>query len=127
MIVVTELPTILIADDDPISLGIIAAMSKKIGYTVITAVDGVDAIELFGKNKESIGFVLLDINMPKMNGIVAFQNIRNLCHQVKVIIVSGCLNEVNCEQMSVLNPTAYIKKPFNFDHLSDALNPASFA
>ncbi len=120
----TDLPTILIADDDAIFLGITAAMAKKLGYTVITAPDGIDAVELFERNGKSIGLVLLDINMPKMNGLAAFQHIRNLSQKVKVVIVSGCLNNAKREQFSPLHPTAYIEKPVSFDTLSEVLSSA---
>lgn len=100
-------------------------MVKNLGYTVITADNGIDALELFEINEKSIGLILLDINMPKMNGIAAFERIRNLCHTVKVVIVSGCLNDANREQLSALHPTAYINKPISFDALSDILTSVS--
>lgn len=120
-----DLPTILIADDDPIFLGIVTTMVRNLGHPVITANNGVDALELFTKNDKSIGLVLLDINMPEMNGADVFQHIRTLCKKVKVVIVSGCLNDKMREQLSPLNPTAYITKPISFDALSGILNSTS--
>ncbi|WP_167505857.1 response regulator [Desulfosediminicola flagellatus] len=120
-----DLPTILIADDDAIFLGIAAAMIRNMGYPVITALNGVDAVELFTTNKKNIGMVLLDINMPEMNGVDAFQHIRTLCQEVKVVIVSGCLNDTKREQLSPLSPTAYIDKPISFDALSGVLSSTS--
>ncbi len=117
--------TILIADDDPIFLGIATTMVRSIGYPVITAPNGVDALELFTKNENSIGLVLLDINMPGMNGVDVFQHIRTLCKEVKVVIVSRCVNDKIRKQLSPLSPTAYIKKPISFDVLSGVLNSTS--
>lgn len=117
-----DLPTILIADDDAIFLGIAASMIKNLGYPVIKAFNGVDAVELFTRNKQHIGAVLLDINMPEMDGVDAFHCIRELCQKVRVIIVSGCLNDAKREQLSPLGPTAYIEKPISFDALSSVIN-----
>lgn len=120
-----DLPTILIADDDPIFLGITAAMVQSMGFSAITAVDGIDALQSFTKNEKHIGYVLLDINMPKMNGIAVFQRIRNLCHRVKIVIVSGCINDAMRAQLSPLRPTAYLKKPVSFEELSTILTSLS--
>ena len=125
IIFLKNLPTILIADDDAIFLGVAASMVKNMGYPVITALNGVAAVELFTRNKQSIGVVLLDINMPEMNGIEAFQCIRTLCPKVKVVIVSGCLNDTKREQLSPLSPAAFMEKPISFDALSDVLTSNS--
>ncbi len=117
-----ELPTILIADDDAIFLGITASMVKTLGYPVITAPDGAEALELFKKNADNIGCVLLDLHMPKMSGILAFHQIRKLRENVLVIIVSGCLTDVRREQLAPLRPTSYLEKPVTFDVLSEVLS-----
>ncbi len=117
-----DMPTIMIADDDAIFLGVAASMVKNMGYHVITAPNGIDAVELFTRNKQRIGVVLLDLNMPEMNGDDAFQHIRTLCQKVKVIIVSGCLNNTKREQLSPLSPTAFIEKPISFDSISGVLS-----
>jgi len=121
----TALSKILIADDDAIFLGITVSMVKQMGFAVITASDGQGAVELFEQHEKSIDYVLLDINMPRMNGISAFRQIRSLCQNVKVIIISGCLNGANREKLSFLRPVAYLQKPISFDLLSEALDSTS--
>jgi len=116
------MPTILIADDDAIFLGITASMVKALGYPVLTAPDGAEALELFEQNADNIGCVLLDLHMPKMNGISAFHRIRKLHEHVLVIIVSGCLDDARREQLAPLRPTSYLRKPVTFDVLSEVLN-----
>lgn len=118
-------PRILIVDDDAIFLNLTVAMVEKMGYAVITAPDGIEAIELFERKQESISLVMLDINMPKMNGIDAFKRIRELCKKVNVVIVSGCLDDAKRKRISPLRPTAYINKPLSFGLLADVLRSAS--
>lgn len=113
---------ILIVDDDPIFLGIVASMVQHLGYSVITATDGYKALELFRQQPEAISWVILDINMPKMDGISMFQNLRNLHQKTKVIIVSGTLNENIQAKLSPLCPHACLTKPITLASLTKALN-----
>lgn len=92
--VVEELPvggteTILLAEDDKAVLGMTHQMLQNSGYTVIPAVDGADAVQKFVENKERIQLLLLDLVMPKKNGKAAYDEIKNLRPDIKVIFTSG--------------------------------------
>lgn len=96
-------------------------MVQKMGHSAITAADGVEAVELFKCHTDSIVWVILDINMPKMDGISVFRHIRSIRHQTKVIIVSGVLNDEKRVQISPLLPVSCLNKPISFDTLSKLL------
>ena len=117
----SQLPAVLIVDDDDIFLKITESMMKMLGYPVMTASDGIEAIEIFKKHTDEIGCVVLDIHMPRMNGIVTLQNLREIRENVQVLIASGYLGETNLAQLTSLQPAGYLKKPVSFDAFSEVL------
>lgn len=116
-----QLPAVLIADDDNIHQAIISAMVKKMGFAVFAAYDGIQAVETFEKHEESIGCILLDIQMPNMNGIQVLEHLRKVGTEVPVIIVSGYLDKAKREQLDSLYPQGYLSKPIDYQLLSEEL------
>jgi PAS domain S-box-containing protein len=89
-----ENQTILIADDDPQVRAVISIILNKSGYKVIEAEDGEMAVREFGKNMREIDLLILDIVMPRKNGKEAYDEIRKLRPDVKVIFISGYTADV---------------------------------
>jgi signal transduction histidine kinase len=81
--------TILVAEDDPSVRDLVEMVLRKFGYQVILAEDGQDVIEKFRANREGIGLILMDIIMPKKNGIEAYAEISRLQPETKVLFTSG--------------------------------------
>ncbi|MFZ4855802.1 MAG: response regulator [Desulfuromonadaceae bacterium] len=86
--------TILVAEDDPDTLTAVAEFLERAGYTVITAIDGQDAVDKFTARKEEIELVISDIVMPRKSGKAASEEIRQSSLSVKFIFVSGHANDV---------------------------------
>jgi PAS domain S-box-containing protein len=81
--------TILIAEDDANTRKAVEEFLTRVGYTVITAVDGQDAVEKFAANKDEIQLVISDVIMPRKNGKEACDEIKLMSGKTKVIYVSG--------------------------------------
>jgi PAS domain S-box-containing protein len=81
--------TILVAEDDSAVRNLVQEVLSSYGYTVITAVNGQEAVEKFKANQDTVKIILMDIIMPKMNGKQAFREIRQLDENVKIIYSSG--------------------------------------
>ncbi len=81
--------TILLAEDDETLCKLMTRVLKEYGYTVITAVDGAEAVRKFAGNSDSIDLVILDIVMPNMKGNKALDEIRKIRPAVNAIYVSG--------------------------------------
>jgi len=67
---------VLVVDDEPFNLELLMEVLSVEGFEVITASDGVEAVEVFQREKPDA--VLMDIRMPRMNGVEAMQRIREL-------------------------------------------------
>lgn len=100
---------ILVVDDDNLNL----ARTKKIlgeDYLVLLAESGMDALEKL-KN-ERVDMVLLDIDMPKMNGIETFERMKGLGADMPVIFLTASGLEEDVVSAIKLGAVNYLKKPF---------------
>ena len=101
--------TILIAEDEPALLKILTSKIKKLGFEVLTAEDGVEAIEKITKSKPDL--VLLDIVMPRKNGYEVLEEIRVKHHlTTPVIILSNLGMEEDLETGKNFGVVEYIIK-----------------
>ncbi len=81
--------TILVAEDNPEVRRLVTTVLTDYGYTVIEAVDGVDAVQKFRARAEDVDLLLLDVVMPRKTGRDAYDEIRKIRPNVKTIFTSG--------------------------------------
>jgi len=113
--------TILIIDDEEEILKVTAEMLKSLGYKVIIANDGKEAIEIYQKNKKDIQLVILDIIMPGMNGKEVYETLRTIDPKIKVIISSGYSFNNQINEILKQKCAAFIQKPFSLKELSQII------
>ena len=127
--------TILVADDEElIRLGREAVL-KRNGYTVLLAVDGKEALDIFravniergqGETRQQINLVVTDYRMPNMNGLTLAKNVWDLDPNMPIILATG--EELQVLSMSALQKKmrlpAIIKKPIREEHLLDLVHVA---
>jgi CheY-like chemotaxis protein/two-component sensor histidine kinase len=109
--------TILLADDDDGVRGSLAAFLKSAGYDVVTAVDGLDAVEKYGSAWASINLVIIDMVMPRLDGKEAFIKMKEVNPLVKAVGITGYTTHSGEELMAV-GMKRLLTKPFAFDELS---------
>ena len=110
--------TILLVDDEHMVIDIGKEILEKLGYTVITAASGTEAMQLFKKNQKNIDLVILDMIMPDMSGRDTFENLKACQADVKVLLSSGY--SIDGQATEILNSgcKGFIQKPFNLKQLS---------
>jgi CheY-like chemotaxis protein len=81
--------TILMAEDDGVVREFARDLLEEYGYTFIEAVDGEDVVQKFREHQDTVQLLILDIIMPRKNGMEAYEEIRKLKPAVKVIFSSG--------------------------------------
>jgi len=81
--------TILVVEDDPVVRDVVETTLRKFNYLVITAVDGLDAVNQFSSNNSSVDLVLMDIIMPRMNGKQAAEEIKKIRPGIRILFTSG--------------------------------------
>ena len=113
--------TILWVDDEEIALGIWSQMLQKLGYTVLLARYGYEALEIFEKNMNRISLVILDVRMPGMDGCEIYDRLKKIKPEIKIIIFSGCIDQYFIDELSKRNFSDYIEKPSKLKELSEKI------
>jgi CheY-like chemotaxis protein len=110
--------TILLVDDEKLIIDVGIEMLKRMGYRVITASDGKQAVEIYRQNRETIALVILDMIMPQISGGEIFDQLKEIDSDVKVLLSSGY--SVDGQATEILNRgcDGFIQKPFRVDELS---------
>jgi CheY-like chemotaxis protein len=113
-------PVILIADDDQLCLDVGVRMLQKLGYIVLKARDGQEAIEVYESNQNNIDLVILDMKMP-YNGGITFDQLRKINADVKILITSGYTEDYRIRELINQGCNGFIPKPFNLIVLSEKI------
>lgn len=116
--------TILLVDDEEIVRTVLKTLMESIGFTVLTASDGLEAVELYRANLNDINLVLMDMTMPRKNGIEAFIEMHEMSPDVKVIILSGHSAESSSNEMMKLGILRVLQKPVTMSVLAAAIKEA---
>jgi signal transduction histidine kinase len=103
--------TILLAEDDAILRKMTCTVLKHMGYTVIEAENGQEAVEKFIENKDIIRLVILDGIMPKMNGKEAHKEISVLVPGVRCIFMSGYAEDIFTKDGILQAEVTFLSKP----------------
>lgn len=109
--------TILVADDNDEVLAMVNLLLNRLGYRVLQAHNGSEAIELYRDHGDDISMVILDVVMPKMGGIGASREIRRMNSSARVLFMSG-YDPDNSVEEGELESEAVIMKPFKVEHFS---------
>jgi len=107
--------TVLVVDDIESVRSFLNDVLPMFGYNVICAEDGMDGLNKFKENKDKIHIMLLDVVMPKLNGIELFKRIKNLEPNTKVLFMSG-YNDI-LDRSNQHNEIKCISKPFKINTL----------
>lgn len=110
--------TLLIVDDEPVVLEVGAKLLEKLGYTVLSAESGRDAVALYRENHKRIELVILDMVMPGMGGGEVFDTLKAIDPNVKVLLSSGYSMDVKANEILKRGCMGFIQKPFSFEELS---------
>lgn len=112
--------SLLYVEDDPEILENVAFLLSRFVKQVYTAADGEEALEKYAMHSPDI--IVLDINIPKIDGLDVAQKIRNENTEIPIMIISAYDSADNPEKVSDIKVSSYLKKPFTFKQLKEALN-----
>jgi CheY-like chemotaxis protein len=110
--------TILLVDDEAVITEVMEKALTFTGFKVFVARSGEEAIEAYGKNRDRIDLVVLDMIMPGMNGGKVFDRLREMNPGVKVILSSGYSIDGDASCIMARGCNGFIQKPFGIKELS---------
>lgn len=114
---------ILVIDDEAEIRSVVASFFSQKGYGVVEASGGAQGLQ-FAKT-EKFHVVLLDLNMPQMDGITVLKNLRKINPDLQVIIMTGHATVENAVQAMKLGAADYVLKPFNLHELEARIQKAA--
>jgi PAS domain S-box-containing protein len=113
--------TILLVDDEAIIIDVSKRMLEKLGYRIVIARSGSEAIEIYQNNRTKIDIVILDMIMPGTSGSEAYDKLKEIDPAIKVLLSSGY--SINGKAREILDRgcNGFIQKPFNLKQLSQKI------
>ena len=116
----SENKTILVVDDDKDLLENTSFLIKSMGFNVVTAEDGVIAVEKYKEIKPNL--TIMDIKMPKMDGFDAFFKMKQIDEQSKIVLITAfSIDEKKHLKAKSMNLIATISKPYSFEKLEEVV------
>jgi two-component system cell cycle sensor histidine kinase/response regulator CckA len=112
---------ILLVDDEKGTIQVEELMLKKLGYSVLPALSGQEALQLYQDNMVELDLVALDMIMPEMNGKDTYEALKKLNPKVKVLLVSGYSLNKQIEELMEKGCNGFIQKPFDIIQLSQKI------
>lgn len=110
--------TILVVDDEEVVTDVIRDILESLGYSVMVAQSGQEAIDLYRLNKDRVDLVIMDMIMPKLSGGETFDILKSINPEVKVILSSGYSIKGQATKIMERGCRAFLQKPFNVRDLS---------
>jgi len=114
--------TILVVDDEEAVRQIATRILERFGFTVVTATNGREGVDLFARDPHAFRLVLMDLTMPVLDGIEAFNEIHRLAADVPVILMSGYNRSESAERFAGRGLAGFIQKPFEATRLAEAIS-----
>ncbi len=115
VISVKKMRKILLVDDEPVIRHVLEIYLESLGYEVLCADDGEEGIDMYKSFWRDIDVVLVDMLMPKMNGLESFQGMRAINNEVKGIMLSGFMKEEQISRIMEAGFSGYFRKPFDLE------------
>jgi two-component system, cell cycle sensor histidine kinase and response regulator CckA len=113
--------TLLVVDDERAYHEILKEIFGGLGYTVHCCADGVEAVTFYREHNSAIHVVILDLNMPKMNGLDCFRRLKEINANVKVIVSSGYGENTDRAAMQTEGVSAFVQKPYRAADLAEKI------
>jgi CheY-like chemotaxis protein len=114
-------PMVIFADDDTLCLDVGVKMLQSLGYNVLKARNGQEAVDVYEKNQNEVIAAILDMNMP-YNGGMTFERLKRINSKLKIIIASGYAEQSRINELFHQGCAGFIQKPFTLEILSKKLS-----
>lgn len=113
---------VLLVDDEEIVVGVGKQMLERLGYRVVTAKNGREAVDFHTNHPDDVDLVLLDMIMPGMEAGDTFDQLKAINPEVKVILSSGYNLDHRASDILNRGGSGFIQKPFNMKSLQDKID-----
>lgn len=110
--------TILLVDDEPMIIDIAQEILGVLGYKVLTAGSGQEALEMYHRHQDTVHLCIIDMIMPQMSGSELFDRLKKINPAIKVLLSSGYSIDGQAREILNRGCDGFIQKPFTISQLS---------
>jgi two-component system cell cycle sensor histidine kinase/response regulator CckA len=114
-------PGVLIVDDEPGVRQVLELVCVRSGMRPFATGSGQEAVALYERHRGEIQLVLLDVNMPAIDGPATLARLRQVAPDVRVCFMSGATGRYTVEGLLAMGAERFFEKPFRFDRLGPEL------
>jgi len=115
---------ILVADDEEDIRRIIGEMLQLCDCEVVSASNGIEALEQYYKYAHQLEYIILDLTMPRLAGEFVLEEVRTSNQDIPIIIISGYGERETARRMADRGPYTFLQKPFRLSELKEKLSQA---
>jgi PAS domain S-box-containing protein len=112
---------ILVVDDEPLVRDLAKTVLERMGFRVVSAEDGEEALTVYRREGDKIDLILLDYIMPRMNGVQVLKELQQLDPDVCVLFSSGYHTDHEVDQLLAAGARAFVAKPYNAQELVQSI------
>jgi two-component system, cell cycle sensor histidine kinase and response regulator CckA len=112
---------VLLVDDDTQFLSLGQELLEYLGFQALIASHGDQALKIFQQRQHEIDLVIMDFNLPRMNGYQLLQQLQTIAPQVKVIMASGFFGQAEMDKFRQAGVSGMIHKPFRAQQLHEEI------
>lgn len=116
--------TVLVVDDEPSVTRAASRLLRTMGFKVLVATDGPEAVEICRARLGEIDLVLLDLVLPRMTSVETLRQLRSLCPGIKVMLTSGYSRQESGAGFRDMPLDGFVQKPFGYTELENAVRSA---
>jgi len=113
--------SVLIVDDEEIVIGVGKQMLERLGFSVLTARNGQEAVDVFKNSPDDVDLVLLDMIMPGLEAGDTYDKLKAINPAIKVILSSGYSLDQKASAIIDRGCNGFIQKPFNMKILQEKI------
>lgn len=115
---------VLVVEDEDLVRALATQLFQRMGFTVIATDDGVEGVAAFREHHEDLSLVFLDMNMPRMGGKEAFENMRRINPDIPTLLCSGYNEQTAVNRFAGKGLAGFIQKPYTYRTLSAMVREA---
>jgi CheY-like chemotaxis protein len=108
---------VLVVDDEEMIRQLYVAVLPRLGFRTLVASNGEEAVAIFRDHEEEIACIILDLTMPRLDGVATLDALRRIKPDVKVIFSSGYNEEEATRRFAGRGPDGFIQKPYCLEAL----------
>jgi two-component system cell cycle sensor histidine kinase/response regulator CckA len=116
--------TLLFVEDETLLVDMVQVLLESNGYTVFTAKDGEEAVQIYTQHAQEIALVISDMGLPKLTGMAEFERMKEINPRIKMIFASGYIEPDMKAALENAGAKGFLQKPYVIEDMLSKIRKA---